>query len=244
MIDLAATGSSACPAMKTVAIVQSSYIPWRGYFDLIARCDEFILFDDVQYTKRDWRSRNKIKTQHGIQWLSIPVNVSGRFFQAIKDVTIAESGWNIRHWKTIAANYARAPYFSDYRDRLEQLYSGATDAGLSAVNHRFIVGICDIIGIRTRISWSMDYRIVDGKTERLVELCRQAGATRYLSGPSARSYIDPAVFEQAGVELEFVEYAGYSEYPQLFPPFEHSVSVIDVLFNVGPAARDHILRHQ
>jgi len=230
--------------MKTVAIVQSSYIPWKGYFELISRCDEFILFDDVQYTKRDWRSRNRIKTQHGVQWLSIPVNVSGRFFQAIKDVTIAESGWNIKHWKNIAASYARAPYFAEYRDRIEDLYSRATDAGLSAVNHRFIAGICDIIGIRTRISWSMDYGIVDGKTERLVDLCRQAGATRYLSGPSARSYIDPVLFERAGVELEFVDYAGYKEYPQLFPPFEHAVSVIDVLFNVGPAAREHIIRFQ
>ena len=230
--------------MKTIAVVQSSYIPWKGYFELISRCDEFILFDDVQYTKRDWRSRNRIKTQHGVQWLSIPVNVSGRFVQAIKDVTIAESGWNIKHWKSIAASYARAPYFAEYRDRIEDLYAHATDACLSAVNHRFIVGICDIIGIRTRISWSMDYDIVDGKTERLVELCRQAGATRYLSGPSARGYVDPVLFERAGVELEFVDYAGYKEYPQVFPPFEHAVSVIDVLFNVGPAAREHIIRFQ
>ncbi len=229
--------------MKTVAIVQSSYIPWKGYFELIARCDEFILFDDVQYTKRDWRSRNRIKTRGGLQWLSIPVNVSGRFFQAIKDVTIAERGWNLKHWRTIAANYARAPYFVTYRDRVEQLYGDAVDESLSAVNHRFIVGLCELIGIRTRISWSMDYRVANGKTERLVELCRQADATRYLSGPSARSYIDPALFECAGIELAFVDYGGYKEYAQLFPPFEHAVSVIDVLFNVGPAAREHILRH-
>jgi len=227
---------------KTVAIVQSSYIPWKGYFELIARSDEFILFDDVQYTKRDWRSRNRIKTRDGLQWLTIPVNVSGRFFQPIKAVTIAEHGWNERHWKTIAASYARAPYFAEYRDRVEQLYCDATDESLSVVNHRFIVGLCDLLGIQTRITWSMDYHVVDGKTERLVDLCRQAGATRYLSGPSARAYIDPKLFDQAGVALEFVDYDGYKEYAQLFPPFEHGLSVIDVLFNVGAAARDHIIR--
>jgi len=233
---------AASTSMKTVAIVQSSYIPWKGYFELIARADEFILFDDVQYTKRDWRSRNRIKTRDGLQWLTIPVNVSGRFFQPIKAVRIAEPGWNMRHWKTIAANYARAPYFAEYRDRIEQLYCNATDQSLSEINHRLIVGLCDLIGIRTRITWSMDYRVVDGKTERLVDLCRQAGATRYLSGPSAGTYIDPKQFDQAGIDLEFVDYDGYPEYPQMFPPFEHAVSVIDVLFNVGPAARDYIIR--
>jgi WbqC-like protein len=227
---------------KTVAIVQSSYIPWKGYFDLIARSSEFILFDDVQYTKRDWRSRNRIKTHNGLHWLSIPVNVSGRYLQAVKDVTISERGWNIKHWKTIAANYAQAPFFRDYRDRIEHLYCEATDASLSAVNHRFIAGLCEIIGIHTRISWSMDYALVDGRTERLVELCRQAGATRYLSGPSAKGYIEPGLFERAGVELEFVDHSGYREYPQLFPPFEHGVSVVDLIFNVGPAARDYLSR--
>jgi hypothetical protein len=243
MIECAATGSIPHLNTKTVAIVQSSYIPWKGYFELIARCDEFILLDDVQYTKRDWRSRNRIKTRNGLLWLSVPVEVSGRFHQAIKDVRIAERGWNARHWKTIAANYARAPYFAEYRHRMEELYCSATDGFLSAVNHRLIVGLCDMVGIRSRISWSMDYRVEEGKTERLIELCRQADATRYLSGPSARSYIDRTLFERAGIELEYVDYEGYQEYAQLFPPFEHAVSVIDVLFNVGPAARDYIIRH-
>ena len=227
---------------KTVAIVQSSYIPWKGYFDLISRCDEFILYDDVQYTKRDWRNRNRIKTRHGLQWLSIPVNVSGRRFQAIKDVTVAEQGWSARHWKTIAASYAQAPCFREYRERVEDLFRGATDSSLSVVNRRLIGGLCRIIGINTPITWSMDYRLVEGRTERLVELCRQAGATRYLSGPSARAYIDPQLFENAGVELQYMEYAGYREYRQLFPPFEHQVSVIDAIFNLGSAAREHVVR--
>jgi len=231
-------------AAKTVAIVQSNYIPWKGYFDLIARCDEFILFDDVQYTKRDWRNRNRIKTRHGVQWLSIPVNVSGRYFQAIKDVTIADAGWAETHWKTIAANYARAPFFDQYREPIERLYREASDPSLSGVNRRFIVGLCGLLGIETRITSSMDYGVIEGKTARLVELCRQAGASRYISGPSARSYIEPELFERAGIALEYMDYAGYKEYAQLYPPFEHAVSVVDVLFSVGPAAREHVIRRQ
>jgi hypothetical protein len=227
---------------RTVAIVQSSYIPWKGYFDLISRCNQLILYDDVQYTKRDWRNRNRIKTRRGLHWLSIPVHVRGRSSQAIKDVTIAERGWNARHWKTIAANYAQAPHFREYRDRMEDLFRSATDASLSAVNHRLIVGLCGMIGIDTPISWSMDYRRVEGRTERLVDLCRQEGATRYLSGPRAKAYIDPLLFERAGIELEYIDYASYREYHQLFPPFEHHVSVIDMIFNVGSAAREHISR--
>ena len=229
---------------KTVAIVQSNYIPWKGYFDLIARCDEFILFDDVQYTKRDWRNRNRIKTRHGVQWLSIPVNVSGRYDQPIKEVTIAEPGWAERHWKTIAANYARAPFFDAYREPIECLYRSATDESLSAVNRRFIVGLCGLLGIAAQVTSSMDYGVIEGKTARLVDLCRRSGASRYISGPSARSYIEPELFERAGIELEYMEYEGYQEYPQLYPPFEHAVSVVDVLFSVGPAAREHVIRRR
>jgi hypothetical protein len=229
--------------VKTVAIVQSNYIPWKGYFDLIAQCDEFILFDDVQYTKRDWRNRNQIKTRSGLQWLTIPVNVSGRYLQAIKDVTVSEPGWNDRHWKTIAANYAHAPHFREFREPVEMLYRTRNEPRLCDINHRLLVGLCEMIGIRTPIRRSMDYRVIEGKTERLVDLCLQAGATRYLSGPSAKAYIDPALFEKAGIALAYADYSGYPEYPQLYPPFEHRVSVIDVIFNAGPAARDHIVRH-
>lgn len=229
---------------KTVGIVQSSYIPWKGYIDLISQCDEFILYDDAQYTRRDWRNRNRIKTRHGLLWLSIPVNVSGRYHQAIKDVTISDKSWNTRHWKTIAANYCRAPYFQEYKDVFEGLYLGATDASLSSINYRFLLAICALLGITTQISWSMDYSVVNGKSERLIDLCRQVGGGRYLSGPSAKSYIDPTAFHRAGIDLDFMDYSGYPEYSQLFEPFEHQVSVIDLIFNVGPAARDHLNRCQ
>jgi len=224
--------------VKRVAIVQSSYIPWRGYFDLMRQVDEFILYDDAQYTKRDWRNRNRIKTKDGLLWLSIPVEVKGRFTQAVKDVCISEPGWNDRHFKTIANAYSRAPHFQEFRGGLEELYRGATLPRLSDVNRRFIDGLAKILGIGTKVSWSMDYELPEGRVERLVALCRRAGATFYLSGPSAREYIerDARLFAEAGIDVGYIDYSGYREYPQLYPPFEHHVSVIDLILNAGPSA--------
>ena len=230
-------------AAKTVAIVQSSYIPWKGYFDLIRRSDEFILYDDAQYTKRDWRNRNRIKTPTGSVWLSIPVEVKGKYRQAIKDTCVSDSRWNERHLKTIVANYARAPYYRSYRAVVEELFLQCRSASLSEINFRFLARVCDMLAITTRLSWSMDYSYTQapGKNERLVELCRQAGATEYLSGPSARGYIDASLFEAAGMTLTFMDYAGYPEYPQLHPPFDHHVSILDLLFNTGPDAASYML---
>lgn len=226
---------------KTVAIVQSCYIPWKGYFDLIRHADEFILFDDVQFTKRDWRSRNRIKTMHGGMWLTVPVSTKGKYLQAIKDTEISEPRWFEKHWQTIASQYARAPFWHTYKAQMEELYRGCTATHLSHVNRRLLDGLCAMLGITTRLSWSMDYIVPDGKTSRLVSLCQQAGATRYLSGPAARDYIEPELFSDAGIALEYFDYRGYPEYPQLYPPFDHNVSVIDLILQTGPEADRYLL---
>jgi hypothetical protein len=227
--------------IKRVAILQSNYIPWKGYFDLINSVDEFILFDDMQYTRRDWRNRNRIKTQHGVAWLTIPVQVKGGYLdQRIRETVVSDPKWNRLHWKIIVHNYTRAPYFRQYREILEDLYLETTDRCLSLINYRFLAAICKIFGIRTKISWSMDYRLRDGKTERLVDLCQQAGATEYISGPAAEAYIDPAQFLAAGIGLSFMDYSGYPEYAQLYPPFEHAVSIIDLLLNEGPNSTSYM----
>lgn len=228
---------------KRVAIVQSSYIPWKGYFDLIRSVDEFILFDDTQFTKRDWRSRNRIKTPQGPLWLTVPVQTKGRYLQAIKDTQVSDPGWAESHWKSIATHYARAPHFGAYREALEQLFRGCQAERLSDVNRWFIEGLCGMLGIHTRLTWSMDYDVIPGKTERLVSLCLQAGATEYLSGPAARDYIDPALFDAAGVALSYADYSNYPEYPQLYPPFDHQVSVIDLILSTGPDAMSYMRNH-
>lgn len=221
---------------KSVAILQSNYIPWKGYFDFILHVDEFILFDDVQYTRRDWRNRNKIKTSHGLQWLTIPVEVKGKYFQKIRDTRIENSDWNMQHWRTIRQNYAQARYYHDYHHFIEELYQTATQSYLSEVNFHFLTAICQLLGIQTRITWSMDYGVIEGKTERLIDLCKKAGASTYLSGPAAKSYIDESLFEAAGIILCYMDYSDYPEYEQLFPPFDHAVSIVDLLFNTGQDA--------
>ncbi len=221
---------------KSVAIVQSNYIPWKGYFDLINSADEFVLFDDMQFTRRDWRNRNKIKTAHGLKWLTIPVAVKGRYYQRICDTLVSDSDWGVAHWTTIRHAYGRSPFFKDYETLFEQLYLETTETCLSAINHRFITAICDLLGIKTKLSWSSDYQLVEGKTRRLVEICRQAGADEYLSGPAAGDYLEPEQFEAIDISLRYMDYSGYPEYPQLYGDFDHGVTILDLLFNVGPEA--------
>jgi hypothetical protein len=225
------------PRRTTVAIVQSCYIPWKGYFDLINSADAFILYDDRQYTRRDWRNRNRIKTRQGTQWLTIPVQVRGRYHQRIDETVVRDHGWAKQHWATLRHSYVSAPHFESYAQMLEQVYRELADEPrLSLINRRLVEIVCDVLSIRTPISWSTDYAAEGGRTERLVALCRAAGATTYLSGPTARAYLDESLFRAAGIELEYMNYGGYREYPQVHPPFDHHVTVLDLLFNVGPDA--------
>jgi hypothetical protein len=221
---------------KKVAIVQSNYIPWKGYFDLIGLADEFILYDDVQYTRRDWRNRNMIKSPSGSFWLSIPVEVKGQYFQKIKDTKVSEHGWRDKHWKSICCNYSKTRFFKEYSLLFEELYFGSHETYLSEINYKFITAINKLLGITTKISWSSDYNLVEGKTERLVDLCKQINATVYISGPSAKGYIKEEVFEEDNIQLIWMDYSSYPEYHQLYPPFTHQVSIIDLLFNEGPNA--------
>jgi hypothetical protein len=222
---------------RKVAIVQSNYIPWKGYFDLIASVDEFILYDDMQYTRRDWRNRNYIKTPKGLEWLTIPVEVKGKYLQKIRETRVSEMDWAQTHWKTLVHNYAKAPHFAHYRALFEDLYLGCREEYLSRINRRFIEAICRELGIATKLSWSMDYPLVDGKTERLLGLCKQVGAGHYLSGPSARGYLEEEQFAQEGITVEYMDYSGYPAYQQLHGEFQHGVTVLDLLFNEGPEAR-------
>lgn len=225
---------------KKLAIVQSNYIPWKGYFDLINSVNEFILFDDMQYTRRSWRNRNKIKTRDGVRWLTIPVAVKGRYYQKIIDTRISDPRWGEKHFNTIRHSYARAPYFRQYEDLFAELYLNCNLVYLSEINYRFLSAICDLLGIRTRLSWSSNYRIIQGKTERIVDLCKQAGASCYVTGPAAEAYLDEELFAREGITLTYMHYSEYAEYPQLFPPFEHAVSFIDLLFNTGSKATHYM----
>ena len=219
--------------MKKVAILQSNYIPWKGYFDMIASVDEFILYDDMQYTRRDWRNRNQIKTPQGIQWITVPVRVKGKYHQTIRETEIDGTEWQAAHWKSIAQNYRKAPYFAEIAAIFEPLYLENKYSHISLLNRTFIEAICCYLGIDTKITNSWDYNLVDGKTERLADLCQQAHGSEYISGPAAKGYLNEQVFHDYGIEIKWFDYNGYQEYPQQWGDFVHGVSILDMLFNLG-----------
>lgn len=219
--------------MKKIAILQSNYIPWKGYFDMIAAVDEFILYDEMQYTRRDWRNRNQIKTPQGIQWLTIPVLTKGQYHQKICETKVDGVGWAVSHWKALEQNYKRAPHFYEIAEWLKPLYLNETYTNISQLNRRFTEAICSYLGIETLITNSSDYSLIEGKTERLASLCEQAGGGEYITGPAARGYIDEQVFTNMGIQLTWFDYDGYPHYPQLWGEFTHTVSILDLLFNCG-----------
>ena len=219
------------------AIVQSSYIPWKGYFSLIQLVDDFVLYDDVQYTHRDWRNRNRIKTVQGPKWLTIPVAVKGRFAQRVRDAKVSDPRWARKHWQAICSNYSRSPCFHEIAPRLEPVFHECgTVESLSVINGRLTRLLAAMLGIDTRIHDSADFELRGNRTERLVHICQQLGAASYLSGPRAADYLDESCFRGANMQVCWMDYSGYPAYPQLFsPPFIHEVTVIDLLMNLGVA---------
>lgn len=219
-----------------IAILQSNYIPWKGYFDLINMVDEFILYDNVQYTKNDWRNRNKIKAPNGLSWLTIPVKQE-TLSQKIIETKISDKMWNKKHWKTLLQNYSKSKYFNHYKDIFEELYLGCDEEEyLSQINYKFLITINGILGINTKIRWSDEFDLSEGQTEKLIQICKSCGANEYLSGPAAKNYFNEELAKQEKIRVEWMDYSGYPEYTQFHPPFEHGVSILDLIFNEGPNA--------
>jgi hypothetical protein len=225
-----------------VVILQPSYIPWRGYFDQIRRADLFIFYDDVQYDKHGWRNRNQIKTAQGKQWLTVPVHSKGVTEGIpIKDVRIDWSRpWAKNHLKGLTFAYQRAPHFHAYLPLLESFYN-RRDECLADFTIETSILLSRELGITsTRFLRSSQLPDIDGlKTDRLIQILKQVGARRYISGPSAHDYIEPEKFERAGITLEYMEY-NYPEYPQLYPPFDPYVTILDLLFMTGKEALNYL----
>ena len=225
--------------MSTVVVLQSNYIPWKGYFDLIHDADVFIFYDDLQFTKNDWRNRNKIKTAQGSKWLSIPVGTSAN--RLICEVAMEDAQWQRSHWDSLQHQYKKCPYFKLYLPFFEEVYLGQHWTNLSDLNQYLIRYISqDILKIPTQFRDSREFNLSGLKLGRLLDLVVQSKATRYISGPAAKDYIQPERFDELSVELVWKDYSNYPEYPQVHPPFEHGVSILDLLFNVGPAAPRYI----
>jgi hypothetical protein len=222
----------------TVSILQSNYIPWKGYFDIIAKSDVFVIYDEVQYTKNDWRNRNIILTPTGENWLTIPVIVNS-LDQKIYETKTATYNWNRKHYNSIVFNYSKANGFVDFKDFFEDLYSFSSRS-LTEINTKFIKSICEILGIKTKIIDSRELALKGNRNERLIDACEKLSADVYLSGPAARNYLDLELFEKSKIKLEWMDYSNYVEYRQLFGHFNHNVSIIDLLLNEGFKSRNFL----
>ncbi len=225
---------------KKVAIIQSNYIPWKGYFNIIKDVDEFVLLDDVQYTRRDWRNRNIIKTRHGLKWITIPVEVKGRFDSKINEVEAFGEEWRTHHWNQLSDAYKEAPFFELYKDVFKPLFLNDTEKKISIINYKFIFAINNLMGITTPIRWSSEFSTTQDKTNRLISICKCLNADEYISGPAAKAYLNEAEFHKHHIQVRWANYDGYKEYPQLHPPFVHGITILDLLFNQGENAKDFL----
>ena len=221
---------------KKIAILQSSYIPWKGYFDIINSVDEFVVYDTAGYSKNGWRNRNRIPSHTGLLWLTIPVRVA-YLNQPVNEIRISDFRWAAKHWKTLNAIYGKAPYFKLLASSLAELYAhNANEMYLSAVNIRFLHFICRQLNITTPLISNDRQTDIDDPTEKLIEICRSRGATHYLTGPAAGDYLRLDRFEEENITIEWMNYDGYPEYSRQSSSFSHYVSILDLLFQTGPEA--------
>lgn len=225
---------------KKVAVLQSNYIPWKGYFDIIHDVDLFVFYDEVQYTKNDWRNRNKIKTANGLKWLTLPTGYD--LTRKINEVEIkAEIDWQKDHYNKIRAAYKDAPFYNKYKPFLDEIYIERKWKYLSELNQYIIKKICsDYLGIQTSFAESTEFHSEGARSDKLLSLLKDIGTQIYVSGPSARNYLDEEAFASQGIQVIWKDYSGYPDYPQGYPPFEHGVTILDLLFNVGESTPDYI----
>jgi WbqC-like protein family len=219
--------------VKRLALIQSAYVPWKGFFDLVDRCDELVIYDTAGYSKGHWHNRNRIKTANGTKWLTIPVKSSGRLGQPINTVEV-QLGWAASHLAAIRQAYGRSPHAAEIMPIIEKLYCEiGPELSLSKVNEIMLRALCDRLRIGTSIVHDTLYASSGVRTDRIVSICRAASATHYLSGPSAKAYIEPQKFMAADIQLEWMQYGPYEPYEQQHGSFEHTVSILDALFSLG-----------
>lgn len=227
-------------AQRTVGIIQPNYLPWRGYFGFIAEVDFFVFLDDVQYTRRDWRNRNRIRLPSGqSKWITVPVH-SAQLGTKINEIQIDNSkDWAANHLTQLRQNYRRTDGFDGFFPWLEAALSAPHDR-LSALDISLTEGISRKLGIKTEFLIASDLDAPGSREDHLISLCEKVGATRYLSGPAALSYLEPQKWEDAGIELAIKDYSNYPPYPQIAEPFEPAMSIVDLIFMTGDNASSYI----
>ena len=229
--------------MRKVAISQSNYIPWKGYFDLINQADDFVILDSVQYTRRDWRNRNKIKVVNGDDWITLSVKVKSKFDQKINGTMVSDIDWKTKILNKLHYNYKNAPYYDLVITSLfENCINKIDSLKLSDINQQIIMYISqNFLNINTRFYRSEDFDLSEDKNLRLINITKQVGGNEYISGEAGKCYLDDEMFKKRDIKLSFMKYEGYKEYPQLHGDFNHFVSILDLLFMTGCDAGQYML---
>jgi len=227
-----------------VSINQPAYLPWLGYFHRIAIADAHIVLDHVQFEKNSFTNRNKIRTRDGWSWLTVPVKTAGKFGQLpINEIEIAnEKKWAIKHWETLRLGYAKAPFFTEHAAFFESIYSRSWQR-LVDLTGEITAYLLRAFEIKTRLYFSSQMKAAGRKDELVLNLCRELGATLYLSGPLGRNYLREDLFREAGIAVRYDDYQ-HPAYPQAHPGFEPYMAAVDLLFNAGQASRSVILKGQ
>ena len=225
---------------KKVAVIQSNFFPWRGYFKLISSVDEFVFYDSVQYTRRDWRNRNKIKMQNGPAWLTVPVQSKGNYYSKISEIKTLDSDWKRQHLSKIKNAYKPAPYFESVYELIKKIYSGPSVIGLSDFNIKIINEILEYLDINTKTIRLERNTDTEGKNKKLIEICKLLGASTYVSGTLAQSYIDEKEFQLQGLDVAWFDYGEAKVYKQLWGDFSPNLSIIDLLFNLGRSTKSYL----
>ncbi len=223
-----------------IFITQSNYIPWKGYFDAIAACDYFVIYDDMQYTRRDWRNRNIIKTNNGLQWLTIPVEVKGRFSQKINETAIADKDWNMKHLKILNASYAKAACFKEVKEWVDNLYMNCNFKLLTEINQYFLEALMHYLDISVQVKRSEEFDLGADRNMRLVNICKQLNADNYFTGTAAKIYLNETVFASNGISVHYIDNSGYEPYQQLGQGIEHNVSILDLIYNMGKKSHNYL----
>ena len=225
---------------ETVVILQPGYLPWLGFFDLLYRADTFVVFDDVQYTSRDWRNRNRIKTAQGVAWLTVPVNSKGSRKIIVRDIRIDNTQqWQRKHLKSFEASYRRAPFFDEVMKCIYHIYDRHYDF-LIDVDMDIVYTVMQYLSLRKKILFSSELGIPGKKDEKLLHICKAVGATNYLSGAAAVDYLREDIFKEDGISVEWQNYI-HPFYNQLWLKnhgFISYLAIIDMLFNHGKDSLD------
>ena len=222
--------------MKKIAITQSNYIPWIGYFELIDYVDEFIFFDEVQYTRRDWRNRNKIQYQGNVKWLTIPLKSKGNYFKKISEIRTYDNKWKIDHINKIYSYYKKFNDFEKNFLRIQNIYKTCSQSNLSEINKCFIKEISKILNINANFQDSINFKKKNfsNASERLLEICRASNASVYVSGSKAKNYLNSDIFKENNIKVEWFEYNKTNTFKRKNnKTFNQNLSVIDYIFNFG-----------